>query len=98
MVLSAETWSLEVSHERRPNPCSHTSAPLRPMTTEAPGNPPALMPRAITRLMASRRRSDMPTALGLLTGNPDDDDKMAATTRSSMAYGYPAGLNSHTPC
>src|SRR5580700_10544241 len=85
MVLSAETCALEISHESRPKPCSHTRAPLRPMTTAAPGNPPAFMPRAITLLMASRRRSDMPTALGLFTGNPDDAIA-AATTRSSIGF------------
>src|SRR5215213_10610412 len=70
MVFSASTLLLTVDHESLPKPFSQTVAPLRPTTTDAPGYPPALMPRWTTRSMASRREEDIPTASGALTGRP----------------------------
>ena len=40
------------------------------MTTEAPGYPPALMPRMTMRSTDARRADDMPTDFGVLTGKP----------------------------
>src|SRR6476660_42983 len=42
------------------------------MTTEAPGYPPALIPRMTMRSTDARRADDMPTDFGVLTGNPSD--------------------------
>src|SRR5215211_4697034 len=70
MVFSASTLLLTVDHESLPKPFSQTVAPFRPTTTDAPGYPPALIPRWTTRSMASRREEDIPTAAGALTGRP----------------------------
>src|SRR4029453_17826955 len=42
------------------------------MTTEAPGYPPALIPRMTMRSIDARRVADMPTDFGVLTGKPSD--------------------------
>src|SRR5215472_6598075 len=70
MVRSAETGALDFSQPRRPNPRSTTAAPRRPTTTEAPGKPPAVMPRSTTWSIIASRSLDMPTAFGVLVGSP----------------------------
>src|SRR6188474_3222723 len=72
MDLSALTRGLLVVHPSLPNPFWKTAKPLRPTTTEAPGYPPALIPRATIRSMDASRVADMPTDFGVLTGNPSD--------------------------
>jgi len=42
------------------------------MTTEAPGYPPALMPRWTMRSIDASRAADMPTDFGVLTGKPSE--------------------------
>src|SRR4026207_1762723 len=70
MVFSASTLALTGEHESVPRPFSQTAGGLGPTTTDAPGYPPALIPRWTTRSMASRREEDIPTASGALTGRP----------------------------
>src|SRR5687768_2038710 len=69
MVRSGTTAFLPLQL-RLPYPFSRTVAPLRPIRTEAPGKPPALMARAMTLSTFSRRLADMPTADGALEGKP----------------------------
>src|SRR5438045_7695292 len=70
MVRWASTGVLLELHDSLPKPCSNTAAPFLPTTTDAPGYPPALIPRSTTRSMALRRLLDMPTSVGDLTGRP----------------------------
>src|SRR3954453_20064796 len=70
MVRWASTAVLLSLQESLPNPFSKTAAPFLPTTTEAPGYPPALIPRSTTRSMAASRLLDMPTSVGDLTGRP----------------------------
>src|SRR3954464_10657876 len=70
MVRWASTAVLLELHESRPKPFSKTAAPFLPTITDAPGYPPALIPRSTTRSIAARRVLDMPTSVGDLTGRP----------------------------
>src|SRR5450432_2979679 len=84
MVSVADTWLLDVAQSMRPKPFSHTAAPLRPTTTAAPGNPPALMPRVTTRSIVSSRFADMPTVAGAATGSPPSETAIMATAAISV--------------
>src|SRR5687767_4789469 len=89
MVLSASTLLLTGDHESLPKPFSQTVAPLRPTTTDAPGYPPALIPRWTTRSMASRREEDIPTASGALTGRPSLPARVRTVTMTlSTSYSF----------
>ena len=68
-----------------PKPFSNTAAPFRPTTTEAPGYPPALIPRSMTRSMAPRRFSDMPTSVGDLAGRPSPARVTVSAVRMTLS-------------
>src|SRR5690348_17327797 len=70
MLCCGSTAALVVVQPRRPKPFCQTLYPLRPMTTDAPGYAPAVMPRRTTRSTVARRSADMPTARGGLDGSP----------------------------
>src|SRR5678816_630976 len=60
------------------------------MTTEAPGYPPALMPRMTMRSIDARRAADMPTDLGVLTGKPSDAASATYAPRRISTTGAPS--------
>src|SRR3990170_6799861 len=94
IVCCASTAALVGTQESRPKPFSITAAPFLPTTTAAPGYPPALMPRATTRSIASRRVEDMPTSVGGLTGSPSPARvtvsavRMTLSNANSLDYRY----------
>ncbi len=83
MVRSALTSGDSDVQPRWPKPFCMTAAPRRPITTEAPGYPPAVMPRRTTRSMVARRSADMPTARGDRTGS---FSVAAASTRARARW------------
>src|SRR3954465_9951913 len=85
MVRWASTAVLLELHESVPNPFSKTAAPFLPTTTEAPGYPPALIPRSTTRSMAPRRLPDMPTSAGDLTGRPSPARVTVSAVRMTLS-------------
>src|SRR6476469_7970188 len=85
MVRWASTWVLLELQESLPNPFSKTAAPFLPTTTEAPGYPPALIPRSTTRSMAARRELDMPTSVGDLTGRPSPARVIVRAVRMTLS-------------
>src|SRR4051812_1303827 len=94
MVL-AETSGSDTFHPRRPNPFSHTADPRRPTTTDAPGYPPAVIPRWITWSIVARRSADIPTVVGLATGKPSPWAKAAnATVEKRRENNGESGLGS----
>src|SRR5919112_22682 len=72
MERSAVTRGLLLVQPSLPKPFWKTAYPFRPMTTDAPGYPPALMPRVTMRSIDARRAADMPTDFGVLTGSPSE--------------------------
>src|SRR5215831_14740962 len=90
MVRSAETGALDFSQPRRPNPRSTTAAPRRPTTTDAPGNPPAVMPRSTTWSIIAKRSADIPTAFGALVGSPPPETTTAGVPPGPVNGDRPA--------
>src|SRR6266550_7695356 len=85
MVRWASTGVLVSLQESLPNPFSKTAAPFLPTTTEAPGYPPALIPRWMTRSIAASRLLDMPTSVGDLTGRPSPARVIVRAVRMTLS-------------
>src|SRR5579872_2754218 len=94
-VSVGETCGLDDFQSMRPNPFSQTTAPLRPTTTAAPGDPPARIPRCTTRSMTRRRAADMPTEAGALTGSPPSPPAMARAASSASTTVDFSSQNDH---